>query len=107
VSLCIAHWARRNEKPAVSSIGAPEARFDLNWLNRSKPQPKALEHLGQIFRMNRSLPTLALALFEAETCVCTPALIEEVDSPVRAGSPHKSRKRIDNLAEFVHTQSLS
>ena len=58
--------------------------------------------------MDRSLPPRAIGLFDAKAGVFAPALIEEVDVPVRERSPYQSRKRIDDAAELVlHSPVLS
>jgi hypothetical protein len=47
------------------------------------------------------MPPLAASLENAKACIFAPALIEEVDVPVRERSPDQSGKRIDDAAEIV------
>jgi hypothetical protein len=51
--------------------------------------------------VDRILPPLAASFGNAKAGVFAPALIEEVDVPVRERSPDQSRKGIDDEAEVV------
>jgi hypothetical protein len=51
--------------------------------------------------MDRSLPPSAAASLDFNSRVFAPALIQEIDPPVRKRRPHKTRKRIDNAAELT------
>jgi hypothetical protein len=51
--------------------------------------------------VDRSLPTLATGFVNAKAGVFAPALVEEIDMPVRTRSPYQSRKRIDDASELA------
>jgi len=92
------------EKPAILSIEVPEARLHFTGLAGSQNGSPAFEQLGQVFGVDRSLPPLAIGFVNAKAGVFAPALIEEVNAPVRERSPYQSEKRIDDLVELVlHT----
>src|ERR1700730_17176443 len=88
------------EKPAILSIEAPQARFHFTWLARSQNGSPAFEQLRQVFRVDRSLPRPAIGFVNAAAGIFAPALIEEVDVPVKARSPYQSGKRSDDAAEL-------
>src|SRR5713226_9348706 len=86
---------------------APQARFHVTWLARSQHGSPAFEQLRQVFGVDRSLPPPAIGFVNAKAGVFAPALIEEVDAPVRKRSPYQSGKRIDDAAELVlHSRSF-
>ena len=65
------------------------------------------------FGVDRPLPPATVSFvndkgfLNAKPGVFAPALIEEVDAPVRERSPHQSGKRIDDAAELVlHSRSF-
>src|SRR5713101_4163958 len=88
-------------EPAILPIGAPQAGFHFTWLARSQNGSPAFEQPRQVFRVDRRLPPRAMGFVNAEAAVFAPALIEEVDAPVRERSPYQSGKRIDDAAELV------
>ena len=96
LSGCVAQRTGTEEEPAILSIEAPQARFHFTRLARSQNGSPAFEQLGQIFRVDRSLPTQSTGFLKAEAGVFAPALIEEVDLTVRERSPYQSGKRIDD-----------
>src|SRR5713226_3860117 len=86
---------------------APQARFHVTWLARSQHGSPAFEQLRQVFGVDRSLPPPAIGFVNAKPGVFAPALIEELDAPVRERSPYQSGKRIDDAAELVlHCRSF-
>src|SRR5260370_39872505 len=80
---------------------AAQARFRFTRLARCQNRLPPFEQLRQVFGVDRSLPPPAIGFVNAEAGIVAPALIEEVDVPVRARSPYQSRKPIDDAAEFV------
>src|SRR6202011_2726509 len=99
--------------PAILPIRAAQARFHFTWLARNQDGPPAFEQPRQVFWVDRILAPSAILVvsakdsLNAKPAILPPALIQEVDFPIKPRSPHQSRKCIDDAAELVlHSRSF-
>jgi len=89
LSGCVDQRTSTKEEPAILSIEATQARFHFTWLARSQGGSPALEQVRQVFGVDRSLPSPTTGFLDAEAGVFAPALIQEVDAPIRERSPYQ------------------
>src|SRR5258708_28464260 len=83
------------------SVEATHARFYLARLPGGQNRSPVVEQRWQVFRVDRRIPAPAAGLIETKTRVVAPALIQEIDVPIRQRSPYQSGKRIDNTSEII------
>ncbi len=89
------------EEPSIGSIETTHARLRVDWFPRSQTRLAAFDKLREVFGVNGGLPAATGCFLQGEAGVLAPALIQEVDVPIRACSPNQSRKCFDDTPEFV------
>src|SRR5258708_39608909 len=89
------------EEPAIFSVEAAHARFELTRLAGGQNRSPVIEQPRQVLRADRSIPPPATGFLETQARVIAPVLIEEIDIPVRQRSPYQSGERIDHASELV------
>jgi hypothetical protein len=100
---CVGHGRSAEQEPAVLTVKAPQARFHFTCPARSQNGSPAFEQPRQVFGVDHPLPAPAIRFAEAKVRILAPALIEEVDVPVRGCSPYQTGNRVDDAAELgVH-----
>ena len=94
---CVRHRIGAEKEPAVCPVEAPQARLLLAGPAGRDNELPAFQEPGRIVRVHRIQPPAAAG-------VPVPALIDEIDPPVRRRGPYQSGQRIDEAAEAVlHT----
>src|SRR5258708_28121673 len=83
------------------SVEAAHARFHLTRLPGGQNRSPVVEQRWKVLGIDRRIPAPAAGLMETEARVVAPALMQEIDVPIRQRSPYQSGKRMDNTSEIV------
>src|SRR5712692_1275784 len=63
------------QEPTKDAVGTPQSHFALTWLEIAKRSPFCPQS-GEVFGMNRDLPTPAVRLLRGETCIVVPSPVK-------------------------------
>jgi hypothetical protein len=101
IAALVAQRLAPEKEPAISSIVASHACFDLTLLTRSQECPPLGHRLLQVFGMNGDFPSPAVSLLGGEARIFMPSLVEELDRAIRETAPCERRDGIDHHPKFV------
>ena len=89
------------QHPAVCTVRAPDARFELERLAAHQALPPLRDERVHVVRMDRGRPFPPLEVLQSQPHELEPPLIEEIQVPVRAGRMDQGGNRLDELMQPV------
>ena len=101
VSLLVAQRHGANQKPAILSVSPPQAHFILGGFPSGQVHEPLFHDSWKIFGMNWARRVFDF-LFQSETRIVQPTLIEEVCGAVRISGPCQRRDGVDYKANVVN-----
>src|SRR5216684_4164015 len=99
VARFVAQWLSPKQKPSIRSVESTQPAFDLTRLARRQKSAPFIGDFLQVFRMNGILPSPAAYRFMGQPGIVVPSPIPKFSCTIRRTTPHKSRDRVNDLAE--------